>query len=209
MRTNQKALGHNRRTRWPFLLAVLLLSAAEALAQEQTPAAKNEAAKPAQPERRIVISIPDRQLALVENGEVVKVYPIAVGAAETPSPTGEFKIINRLTKPTYYTPGKVIKPGAENPLGTRWMGLSLRGFGIHGTNDPKSIGLSASHGCIRMHKKDVEELFELVRVGDVVSLHGERTEEIAALFPSRQTPAAPLAPAQAVPGPVVAAVVPG
>src|SRR5436190_803480 len=57
-----------------------------------------------------------------------------------------------------------------------------KGYGIHGTNQPKSIGKAASHGCIRMGRKDLEELFELVRVGDTVEIHGERDATIAALF---------------------------
>jgi lipoprotein-anchoring transpeptidase ErfK/SrfK len=120
-------------------------------------------------ERRIVVSIPDRKAALVaEDGSVVKVYPVAVGARRSPSPTGEFEIVNRIPKPTYYAPGVVIGPGKANPLGTRWIGLSRKGYGIHGTNAPGSIGRRASHGCIRMRNRDVEELFEMVRVGDRV-----------------------------------------
>jgi len=76
----------------------------------------------------------------------------------------------------------VIGPGADNPLGTRWMGLNLKGFGIHGTNVPSSIGKAASHGCVRMAKRDLEELFELVEVGDVVVIRGERDEEVAGIF---------------------------
>jgi lipoprotein-anchoring transpeptidase ErfK/SrfK len=134
--------------------------------------------------RRMVISISDRKLALIEDGRVVKIYPIAVGAPETPTPEGEFTVINRVTHPTWYGADdrKPVPPGPANPLGTRWMGLSKRGFGIHGTNAPKSIGKQASHGCIRMLKRDVEELFEQVRVGDLVELHGQRTAELAAIF---------------------------
>ena len=129
-----------------------------------------------------MVSIPDRKLALVKDGQVVKVYPIAVGTAATPSPSGEFHISERITNPTFYAPGKVIRPGKNNPLGTRWIGLGHRGYAIHGTNEPNSIGTSASHGCIRMKTRDVEELFERVRAGDLVVLHAERTVEVAAIF---------------------------
>ena len=78
--------------------------------------------------------------------------------------------------------GKVIGPGKDNPLGTRWMGLDKKGYGIHGTNEPRSIGKAASHGCIRMARKDLEQLFELVRVGDVVEIIGERDEAVAQIF---------------------------
>jgi hypothetical protein len=75
------------------------------------------------------------------------------------------------------------------------MGLGERGLGIHGTNAPKSIGKGASHGCIRMRKKDVEELFEIVRVGDSVELLGQRTDEVAHIFGAGgATAAAPPAP---------------
>ena len=132
--------------------------------------------------RFILISIPDRQLALIDNGEVVKVYPVAVGKISTPSPEGDFTVTNRTVNPTYYHEGKVIPPGKSNPLGTRWMGLSLKGYGIHGTNAPKSIGKAASHGCIRMAKKDLEELFTLVKVGDAVTIRSERDELVAQVF---------------------------
>lgn len=120
--------------------------------------------------RRIVVSIPDRKLAVIENGDVVRVFEVAVGADVSPSPVGTYTIVTRVTNPTYYRPGKVIGPGARNPLGTRWIGLSEKGYGIHGTDQPKSIGFAKSHGCIRLRNADVERLFELVRVGDVVEL---------------------------------------
>ena len=152
---------------WWMILAIFLVAVVESLAQEQASSSRIEG-RPSQPSRRVVVSIPDRKLALIEDGEVLKVYPIAVGASQTPSPRGEFRIANRIERPTYYTPGKVVRPGPDNPLGTRWLGLSLKGYGIHGTNEPRSIGKRASHGCIRMRNADVEELFEIVRVGDAV-----------------------------------------
>jgi lipoprotein-anchoring transpeptidase ErfK/SrfK len=132
--------------------------------------------------RRIVISIPDRKLALVEDGRVVKIFRTAVGAPKSPSPTGTFTIMNRIPNPTWYTSGKIVGPGAENPLGTRWLGLSLKGFGIHGTNVPRSVGRAASHGCIRLRNRDVEALFELISVGDVVEIRGARDEFVAQVF---------------------------
>ena len=154
--------------------AVLMLAIAEARAQQH-------AVEPTA-ERRIVVSIPDRKLALVEDGRAVKVYRVAVGANSSPSPTGTFTVVRRLTEPTYYHPGVVIPPGADNPLGTRWIGLDRKGYGIHGTNQPRSIGHAASHGCIRMSRADLEELFTMVRVGDPVEIHGERDEELNAIF---------------------------
>jgi len=132
--------------------------------------------------RLLLVSLPDRQLALIESGQVKKVYSVAVGKDSTPSPTGSFQIVARVTDPAYYHEGKVIAPGPRNPLGTRWMGLGYKGYGIHGTNAPNSIGKAASHGCIRMAKRDLEELFELVKVGDEVEIRGERDEYVIAIF---------------------------
>jgi len=142
-----------------------------------------ERTTPATPrERRVIVSIPDCRLALIENNRLVRVYAVAVGADVSPSPVGSFRIVNRLTNPTYYRRGKVIPAGASNPLGTRWMGLDIKGFGIHGTDEPASIGHRRSHGCIRMLNRDVEELFERLRPGDIVELRGEKTSELDALF---------------------------
>ena len=132
--------------------------------------------------RRVVVSIPDRKLAVVENNAVVQVFDIAVGAPASPSPTGTFTIVNRVANPTYYHSGTVIAPGPRNPIGTRWIGLNQKGYGIHGTDQPSSIGYAKSHGCIRLRNADVERLFERVRPGDVVELHAERTPEIDQLF---------------------------
>lgn len=145
-----------------------------------------QAAAQNQPSRVIVVSLEDRKLALLENGQVEKVYPVAVGKPTTPSPVGTFRIERRAANPTYHHDGKTVLPGPNNPVGTRWMGLSIRGYGIHGTNEPKSIGKAASHGCIRMAKKDLEELYTLVEVGDTVELVGERNEETAQLFSGDQ-----------------------
>jgi lipoprotein-anchoring transpeptidase ErfK/SrfK len=139
--------------------------------------------------RTIVVSLEDRRLALVEDGVVKKVYPVAVGKDATPSPTGTFTIVARVTNPTYYHSGKVIPPGPENPVGTRWMGLSQKGYGIHGTNEPHSVGKAASHGCIRMGRRDLEDLFAQVRAGDVVEIVGERNVETAAIFGGPAGPA--------------------
>ena len=151
---------------------VMLMATAEALAQE------NQASTP----RRIVVSLADRKLAVVEAGHVVKVFSTAVGAEQTPSPVGSYRIVQRVSDPTWYTKGKIVPPGKANPLGTRWLGLSAKGYGIHGTNNPGSIGHNASHGCIRMRNRDVEELFGMVSVGDAVELYNERTPELERIF---------------------------
>lgn len=169
------------RSTWLAMAFVTLVTIAASAADETT---RSQIVRPLepQPSRQIVVSIDDRKLALLEGGRVVKMYDVAVGAAVSPSPTGAFTVVNRLTDPTYYHSGKVIPAGKDNPLGTRWMGLSAKGFGIHGTNQPKSIGRAASHGCIRMAKKDLEELFQLVRVGDSVEIRSGHDELIASIF---------------------------
>jgi len=132
--------------------------------------------------RRLIVSIPDRKIVLLEDGQVVKIYPIAVGKKSTPSPNGNFHIASRVVKPTWYQAGKVVGPGPANPVGTRWIGLGYKGYGIHGTNMPNSIGKAASHGCIRMRNHDVEELFELVQIGDPVELLSEVNADFAKVF---------------------------
>jgi lipoprotein-anchoring transpeptidase ErfK/SrfK len=124
------------------------------------------------PQHRIVISIADRRLVLLDGDHVLKTYEIAVGKPATPSPEGRFEVINRIPNPTWCAGGRAVRPGKRNPLGTRWIGLSKKGYGIHGTNEPDSIGKAASHGCIRMRNRDVEELFDLVETGAPVELAG-------------------------------------
>jgi lipoprotein-anchoring transpeptidase ErfK/SrfK len=162
----------NQMKKMAALTSVLLIAAAEALAQE----------KGTQSTRRIVVSIPDRKLALLDSGKVVKIYDTAVGAPASPSPTGSFTIIRRVVDPVWTSHGKTALPGKNNPVGTRWIGLSVKGYGIHGTNVPSSIGKNASHGCIRMRNHDVEELYTMVEIGDAVELYGERNPELEKIF---------------------------
>jgi len=154
------------------LLSFMVVAAAEAMAQDNQ----------SRTTRRIVVSIADRKLAVVEGDRIVRVFETAVGAPASPSPVGVFTIANSIADPTWYGKGKVVPPGKGNPLGTRWLGLSLKGYGIHGTNVPSSIGHNASHGCIRMRNRDVEALFQMVRVGDQVELYAERNPELDRIF---------------------------
>jgi len=171
-------------------MTIALITAAKAACQQN----QSQAVENTEPPRRIVISILDRKLALIERGQVVKVYATAVGAAASPTPTGTYKIAQRVPNPTWYGPaGQVVGPGKGNPVGTRWMGLSRKGYGIHGTNKPQSIGLRSSHGCIRMRNRDVEDLFERVAVGDLVELRGVRDAEIVQIFGSSELAVATVA----------------
>lgn len=166
--------------RFLAVLFVALLVSREAQSQASTAVA--QAGNTSEHHRKVVVSIPHRKLALIEDGKVQQIYPVAVGAEVSPSPTGNFEIKSRLVKPTYYHPGKVIPAGSNNPLGTRWIGLSTKGYGIHGTNVESSVGKAASHGCIRMHRKDLEQLFAAVQVGDQVEIRGEGDEESVSIF---------------------------
>jgi lipoprotein-anchoring transpeptidase ErfK/SrfK len=176
------AMKANGLSRWAVAVSATLVLGVEAMGQEANAPAAMTPVETAQVKRTIVVSLEDRKLALVEDGQVKKVYTVAIGKPSTPSPVGTFAIQRRVKNPIYQHEGKVIQPGPGNPVGTRWMGLSIKGYGIHGTNEPKSIGKAASHGCIRMARKDLEEMYEMVHVGDTVELIGQRNEETAQLF---------------------------
>jgi len=185
--------------------ATMAVLASRGAAQQTSQNADAKAQAPAA-KREIVVSLKDRKLALVENGQVLKIYSVAVGKPSTPSPEGTFTIERRVENPTYHHNGKTVPPGPANPVGTRWMGLSIKGYGIHGTNEPNSIGKAASHGCIRMAKADLEALYPQVAVGETVELVGHRDDETARLFgngaapaPTPQPQLAKTAPAPTVP----------
>ena len=123
----------------------------------------------------IVIRRGSRNLTLYDGMRHVARFPVAVGMAQYPTPLGRFAIATRERNPTWNPPDSAwaagmgpIPPGPGNPLGTRWMGLTIAGYGIHGTYADSSIGTAASHGCIRMHIGQNEWLFERVSVGTPV-----------------------------------------
>ncbi|MGC1650693.1 MAG: L,D-transpeptidase [Candidatus Sulfotelmatobacter sp.] len=179
----ERTTGRTTATRWRariIIAALTLAVASPAFAQVVEQALKPAEADPIH--RVVLVSIPDRKLAIIENGNIIATFPVAVGAAASPSPTGEFQIVNRVANPSYYRPGTVIPSGKGNPVGTRWVGLSRKGYGIHGTNAPRSVGHAASHGCIRLRNRDIEKLFTMVQVGDVVQIRGERDEQVAQIF---------------------------
>jgi hypothetical protein len=128
---------------------------------------------------RIVIDQSRHMLTLERFGHPNVTFPVAVGQPAYPTPDGHFTVISKVENPTWTPPpdapwaqGAVpIPPGPGNPLGTRWMGISSPGVGIHGTDDPASIGYSVSHGCIRMQIPDAERLFTMVSVGMGVYIH--------------------------------------
>jgi lipoprotein-anchoring transpeptidase ErfK/SrfK len=123
----------------------------------------------------IVIRRGSNRLYLYQGMRFVRMFGVATGQSVYPTPLGRWHIVVKSRNPWWYPPNsawaageKPVPPGPGNPLGTRWMGLSASGVGIHGTPDDASIGYSASHGCIRMHIPDAEWLFNHVTVGTTV-----------------------------------------
>jgi hypothetical protein len=123
----------------------------------------------------IVVRRGSHRLYVYKGSHFWKTFGVAVGMPQYPTPLGSFTIVSKQRNPWWYPPATAwaagaspIPPGPGNPLGTRWMGLSWGGIGIHGTPDSASIGYSASHGCIRMRIPEAEWLFERVRIGTPV-----------------------------------------
>lgn len=129
----------------------------------------------------ILINIPQRMLFHFSQGNVTVAYPVGLGKPTWPTPQGQFKIISRVKSKTWLVPKSIqeemrrenkivleeVAPGPDNPLGAHWLGLSLWGYGIHGTIAPSSVYHFQSHGCIRLHPDDVAELFDQVEVGNM------------------------------------------
>jgi L,D-transpeptidase ErfK/SrfK len=127
----------------------------------------------------IVVNVPQRMLFLFRDGVLRKRYPVGAGKPTWPTPLGPFEIISAETDPVWDVPASIqaemsrqgkavvtkVAPGPSNPLGKYWLGLSLSGIGIHGTNAPSSVYGLASHGCIRLHPDDIQDLFLSVKVG--------------------------------------------
>jgi lipoprotein-anchoring transpeptidase ErfK/SrfK len=124
----------------------------------------------------IVIHRGSNRLYLYNGVRLVRTFPVATGQPIYPTPLGHFQIVVKQLNPWWYPPTqdawarglKPVPPGPGNPLGTRWMGLSAPGVGIHGTSEPWSIGHSESHGCIRMQVPSAEWLYQRVQVGTPV-----------------------------------------
>ncbi|MGW8825726.1 L,D-transpeptidase [Paenibacillus lautus] len=109
------------------------------------------------PQYRIIVDLSDFQLHLLDGNIVVRTFPVAIGKMATQSPPGNYTIVNK-------------QPNPGGPFGAYWLGLSKPHYGIHGTNDPSSIGRSVSHGCIRMYNEDVVELASLVPIHTRVAI---------------------------------------
>lgn len=127
---------------------------------------------------RIVINKGSNTLSLFDGDSLVKTYPIGTGRSPEQTPEGTFPIVLKTWYPSWTSPrtGETIPGGSpRNPLGSRWMGLGVgdtggRIYGIHGTNQPETIGTYVSLGCVRMHNRDAEELYELAPIGTEVRI---------------------------------------
>ena len=120
----------------------------------------------------IHINIPELVLRLYDNGMLVKQYPVALGTSYERTPLGSYKIYYKEKDPTWlpgsgFSDKTPVPPGADNPLGSRWMEFSPA-YGVHGTNKDWDIEYPVSGGCIRMHNADVDELYDLVDIGTPV-----------------------------------------
>jgi L,D-transpeptidase ErfK/SrfK len=134
---------------------------------------------PAMLDDGVLINIPQRMLFRYSQGSLTAAYPVGLGKPSWLTPSGEFKIVSRVQNKTWVVPKSIqeemqregkavmteVPPGPDNPLGAHWLGLSLWGYGIHGTIAPSSVYQFSSHGCIRLHPDDIAELFDQVEVG--------------------------------------------
>lgn len=127
----------------------------------------------------ILINVPSRILILYSKDKVIKKYSVGIGRIDNQTPIGRFEIISKEINPTWIKPTKegeeavVIESGPANPLGYRW--LEFDGvYGIHGTNQPDSIGRYVSNGCVRMRESDVEELYDMIPLKTPVTITYER-----------------------------------
>ncbi|MDJ1183690.1 L,D-transpeptidase [Roseofilum casamattae] len=121
----------------------------------------------------LVLRIGERRVYVYRGEEILASYPVAVGKEGWETPTGDFEVINMEVDPVFLSlwTGNKIGPGPDNPLGPRWIGFwtdNKTQVGFHGTNYPELIGQAVSHGCVRMHNKDVLALYEQVELGTKV-----------------------------------------
>ncbi|MGB2630469.1 MAG: L,D-transpeptidase family protein [Candidatus Omnitrophota bacterium] len=137
---------------------------------------KNDTIKPGQKLKiniarfYIIVDKSDNILTLEKDGKPFKAYVVSTGK-DNSTPVGIFKIEEKMVKPVWYKVGAVVSPDSEKyELGERWMGLSVTGYGIHGTSDESTIGKQITQGCVRMRNNEVVELYEIVPSGTEVEI---------------------------------------
>jgi lipoprotein-anchoring transpeptidase ErfK/SrfK len=124
---------------------------------------------------RLVLKLAERRVYVYQGDTVKQSYPVAVGRPGWETPTGSFKVTQMLEHPGWTNPftGEKLAPGADNPLGDRWIAFWTDGtnsIGFHGTPNRSSVGTAASHGCVRMLNEQIRELFKLVKIGTPVTV---------------------------------------
>jgi len=134
----------------------------------------------------IIFSLPiikiDKSLHVIffQNDNIKLIFPVATGTLKDETKEGIFKIINKSVDPNWYIDGKVYPPykeTKENALGIRWIGISWIGYGIHGTNEPFSIGKSKSQGCIRLQNRDIVTIYPYLNIGDSVEIFSSQVDD--------------------------------
>jgi lipoprotein-anchoring transpeptidase ErfK/SrfK len=135
-----------------------------------------QAARAAEEEMRLEISLSQRRVTLYRGTSSIKTYPIAIGRAGWETPTGTFAVRQMQENPVWihpFTNERISNRDPRNPLGSRWIGFWTDGhnwIGFHGTTDTASVGRAVSHGCIRMHNADIEALFSQIDIGTPVTV---------------------------------------
>ena len=149
--------------------------------QSQTPTPGENPGAP----RNVSVKIDTKtnMLGVFENDKLIAAYPVTIGSAHTASPIGDWKVRGIAKLPTFRYDKEMLEhgqrsgnfymlpPGPRNPVGVMWIALNKKGIGIHGTDDPGSIGRAVSHGCIRLANWDVVRLATKIKTGDNVSIH--------------------------------------
>jgi LysM repeat protein len=118
----------------------------------------------------IIIVLEERRLYLSINNQINNSFPVAIGKASTPTPTGQFSVINKLKNP--YNPA----------LGSRWIQFTPKMHGIHGTNQPNLIGQAVSNGCVRMYNHNVEYLYSKIKIGTTIKIKNYSTNTATDYF---------------------------
>ncbi|WP_141546900.1 L,D-transpeptidase family protein [Bacillus sp. AFS053548] len=132
----------------------------------------------------MIINTRTNNLTFYRNGNLVKTFTVATGKSSTPTPIGKFVISNKVKNRPWYK-GNIPGGDPRNPLGNRWLGLSVgAAYGIHGNNKESSIGQSVSSGCVRMHNSEIQWLFEQVNIGTTVIIanSSNSNEKIASSY---------------------------
>lgn len=175
IKTGQTANNRVRKKNWRFILK-RNTNNSKLYSIPSTPSIENNTPQETiAKEIHLVVKLEEKRVYVYQGDSLIKSYPVAIGKIGYETPQGSFNIFSKEVDPVFknYKTGKIIPPGRSNPLGSRWIGVWTDGkiqIGFHGTNRPSSIGKAVSHGCIRMHDRDVMELYEKVQLGTIVKI---------------------------------------